>query len=104
MRPLLLFLALVTSTFAAPHLEWDANAPTDEVTGYNVYLGSTLVGTTAANVTMYTLPFPLPAGRLTYTVTALNARGESLPSDPAVIPANLPGKPAKPRVALGAGG
>lgn len=110
-RLLLCVVAIVVSplasSFAAPPtLQWDANPVSDEIREYRVYqvVGDTrsLVGVVAS--TSLPLPFPLPAGRLEYVVTAVNARGESLASNPAVIPASLPGKPATPRIVSGAGG
>ena len=107
MKALLLLLAITATSLAAPMFVWEPSPLADEVEGYNPYQVSatgarTLIATTTA--TTHPVPFPIPAGRLEYIVTAFNARGESPPSNPAVIPAATPGKPAKPRIVSGSGG
>lgn len=102
---LILSLLLTSSlAFAAatPTLVWDAN--TDEIDGYNVYQDSILIGSVPIGTTSFILPFPLPPGRLKYTVTAYNIRGESLPADPVIVPATVPGKPVRVHMSLINGG
>lgn len=91
-----LLLALtLTASAATLNLDWDNNAPSDQVTGYCVY-ASLNGGASAKLLTVQTntaqLP-SLPAGLYVFNVTATNAWGESaksLPVSTSVGAGNVP--------------
>lgn len=92
MRTLLAILAL---TLSAPALDivlsWDASPPADEVYLYRIYedQNANWVKIGETQFLMLTL-LNIPAGPHTYSVAAVNVRGEGMKSDPASVPAGVP--------------
>jgi len=59
-------------------LAWDANQPTEQVTGYRLYLGLDLLAEVAAPATQATVT--LPDGPCEVSIVAVNAAGTSPPA------------------------
>jgi len=73
-------------------VSWDANAASEQVTGYKVYMDGTLVGSPAAASFKIT---NVSAGTHSVSVSAVNAVTEGPQSDPVSI--SVPAAPSKVR-------
>jgi len=79
-------------------LTWTASTDNVGVTRYEVYKGTTLVGTTAGNVTSFTVTGLVASTNYTYTVKAKDAAGNTSPSSNSItisIDASPPSSPSK---------
>lgn len=87
MRTLIITIILLALAFAAHaasvSLQWDANAPAEQVTGYNVYVDGVKNQTVATNQATATVT----PGVHSFYVTAVNAWNESGPSNSVTTPA-----------------
>jgi hypothetical protein len=93
----LLVLAMAATCFASTvTLQWDANVPTDAVTGYNLYQDGKVVQTVTA--TTATIPNVTGVAH-TFYVTAVNLSGESLPSN-TVSMSPVPGAPTGTKITI----
>jgi hypothetical protein len=87
MRTVIVFL-LIVGTACGMSLQWDANAPDDQVTAYNIYRvkddSPELVGTVNAPTTIFNVDAFLEE-QTNFYVMAVNDTGESPPSSTVVI-------------------
>ncbi|MFC3802296.1 NPCBM/NEW2 domain-containing protein [Cohnella sp. GCM10012308] len=89
-------LAVTAVTGTSASLSWAASTDNKAVTGYEVYRGTALVGTTTgASATSYTAEGLLPGTSQTFTVKAKDAAGNrSAASDPVVATLTPPASAA----------
>lgn len=84
----LITLLLVAGTACGMSLQWDANPPEDQVTGYNIYRMKgdleELVGTVDAPATLFNVDALLDE-QTNFCVKAVNDAGESSQSSTVVI-------------------
>lgn len=86
MRTLIITIMLMALAFTAQassvSLQWDANAPAEQVTGYNVYVDGVKTQTVTTNqATAIVTP-----GAHSFYVTAVNSWNESGPSNTVTTP------------------
>ena len=92
-----MMMLVTSSAFAATvKIAWDPNPSAENITSYKVFKDGAFIGSTTA--TNFTDNAAVVGTTVTYTVTAVNVEGESVPSDPLVVtPQNLPSKPTNVR-------
>jgi hypothetical protein len=95
-------LAGVPVSSSQVNLTWTASTDAIGVTGYDVYRGATLLGTTSGTTTTYSDQTAVPGAVNTYTVHARDGAGNvSAASAPASV--TTPGPPPPPALAQSAG-